>query len=289
MKSMFKLWRIYQYPKNLFVLAPLFFSGELLTGSKFYLAFLTMTAFCLMSSAMYIFNDWMDMDLDRQHPIKKNRPLASGSVIQPLAFLMMIVLIVLGIFICVYINWSVLLIAATYLTLMTAYSIWLKHQPILDLLIIALGFILRIFAGGFAIGVFVSPYLVMMTFFLAMFLALGKRHDEFIYCKTHKITPRPALNGYSNRLFDVAIGAVVTLMISGYFMDTVTNLNSPLVLKSPYSYLTTFFVIAGIMRYLQLIYVKKKSSDPSYLIFHDGILLSIVLLWILSLFVILYV
>lgn len=289
MKSILTLSRVYQYPKNLFVLTPVFFSGQLFLGHQFYLALLTMIAFCLMSSAMYIFNDWMDMDLDRQHPVKKNRPLASGSVIPPFAFLMMIIFLLLGLLMIACINWSVLIIAAAYLILMTAYSIWLKHQPVLDLLIIALGFILRIFAGGLATNIVVSPYLVMMTFFLALFLALGKRHDEFNYCRIHKITPRPALKGYSNRLFDIAISSVITLMVLGYFMYTVTAVNSQLVLKSPYLYLTTFFVIAGAMRYLQLIYVKKNSSDPSYLLFHDGILLSLVLLWSANLFVILYV
>jgi len=288
MNSVLKLWRIYQYPKNLFVLAPLFFSGQFFSKASFYPALLTMLAFCVMSSAMYIFNDWMDLDLDRQHPIKKNRPLVSGSVIQPIAFLMMLVFIIFGLCLCFFINWSVFIIAVAYLALMTAYSIWLKHLPVLDLLIISAGFILRVFAGAFAIGIMVSPYLTMMTFFLAMFLALGKRHDEFLYCKAHRISPRPALIGYSNRLFDVALSALMALMIGGYFMCAVTS-HSLLISKSPYFYLTTFLVIAGVMRYLQLIYVKKNSADPSYLLFHDGILLSIVGSWILSLFGILYV
>lgn len=285
--KLFKLCRMYQYPKNLFVLLPLFFSGKLVQINLFWPAVLTTIAFCLLASGTYIFNDWMDLDLDQQHPVKKNRPLASASWIKPYAFFLMLVLLILGCGLAYSINWNVLAVCSGYVILMIFYSLVLKHIPVIDLLVIAIGFVLRLLAGAFAVGVILSPYIVMMTFFLALFLGLGKRHHEFLYCQKNHIPTRPALEGYSERLFDTAIGIILSLMIAGYFMYTVLS-GSPAMLKCSYLYLTTFFVIAGAMRYLQLIYVKKSTGDPTLVLFQDKVLLAIVMLWILVLGIILY-
>ncbi len=287
MKTILKLCRIHQYPKNLFVMLPLFFSGNLLEPERLWPAVWTMVAFCLIASGVYIFNDWMDIDLDKQHPVKKYRPLANGSWIQPYAFFLMIFLLIVGCLIAYWVNWSVLLICGLYIVLMVFYSVILKHLAVVDLLMIGVAYILRLLAGAFAANVSLSPYIVMMTFFLALFLGLGKRHHEFLYCQEKNIPTRPALAGYSARLFDIATAIVMALIIVEYFMYTVLS-HSPAAMKSSYLYLTTFFVIGGSMRYLQLIYVKKSAEDPAFLLFHDRILLVTVLAWAVSLGVILY-
>lgn len=305
-----RLGRIYQYPKNLLIFAPLFFSGQMLIkshlemgeisyrlGPAFFNCFWTFVAFFLLASGTYIFNGWMDIDFNQLHPARKNRPLVIGTWINPCSFFLMLLFFLSGCWIAFLINWNVLFLCALYVAMVIFYSIIFKHIPILDILIWSIGFLLRLWAGSAATGIALSPFLLEMTFLLALFLGFGKRYSEFTYCKLNDLRVRPALVGYSERLFDLILGIILVMLVIRYFTYTVVGFaqqHSGYLSLSSTSVswvlsFTNFLMIFGMLRYLQLVYIKKKSADPSYLLLKDPLLFLLFLIWVLSYFWILYV
>ena len=200
-KGLIKLIRPHDYIKNLFIFAPLFFSGEM-SMALFFNALIAFVAFSAGASAVYILNDYQDIEHDRQHPKKRLRPLASGTVTKAHALCLMLILFIFSITLANSLSIFVLAYICTYLLLNVAYSFYLKNIAILDIAVIAIGFVLRLFVGAMATHVALSMWIVMMTFLLALFLALAKRrHDMLIFINTGN-KMREVISGYNIRFID---------------------------------------------------------------------------------------
>ncbi|MEW6388178.1 MAG: decaprenyl-phosphate phosphoribosyltransferase [Thermodesulfobacteriota bacterium] len=288
LKPYLQLARPHQYFKNAFVWLPLFFGYKLLDPQAVWLTFGAFLAFCLAASSVYIFNDLKDISEDRQHPVKRARPLASGAVRPGQAVVFSTVLLALSLAIVLaFLPPSIFLILAAYLVLNTVYSLFLKHRAIIDVFCIAVGFVLRIFAGGVAAGVPVSHWLVIMTFLLALFLALAKRRDDLMLLAQGHHTRR-SLDGYSLEFIQTGMAVMAAVIIVAYILYTV----SPETISkhgTDQLYLTSFWVIVGLLRYLQITLVEEKSGSPTEILVRDRFLQAIIFLWLLCFFLSFYV
>jgi len=283
-----RLVRPSQWIKNTVVLAGLIFAGEALSGSKSLLALEAFVAFCLLSSAVYIMNDIVDRERDRLHPLKKNRPLAAGTISIGSAFSLGVILCVGGIILSLLIGPEFLVVALAYFVLNIAYTLSLKNIVIIDVMAIATGFVLRAVAGAVAIEVIISEWLLISTFVLALFLGLGKRRHELISLEKEASSHRRILARYSPYLLDQLIGVVTASTVITYLFYTL----SPEVhakLGTAYLFVTIPFVIYGIFRYLYLVHKEDKGGSPTHVLLTDLPLLIDVLLWLASIVLILYI
>ncbi|MFH2035906.1 MAG: decaprenyl-phosphate phosphoribosyltransferase [Candidatus Zixiibacteriota bacterium] len=287
-KDIIKLFRPSQWIKNSVVLAGLIFSGEAHISSQVLTAVYAMFAFCLLSSTVYALNDIIDRKRDRLHPLKKNRPIASGKVSLSTAVISMIIIGIAGLTIAYFINSAFLLISASYIVLNIFYTIKLKNLVIIDVMTIAGGFVLRAVGGAVAINVEISGWLLITTFVLALFLGLGKRRHELIYLESEAAAHRSILEKYSTYLLDQLIGVVTASTVITYLFYTLSPDVSQK-LGTNYLYITIPFVIYGIFRYLYLVHKEEKGGSPTRLLLTDLPLLMDVLLWLGSLIIILYI
>jgi decaprenyl-phosphate phosphoribosyltransferase len=282
-----QLARPRQFVKNGFVLLPIFFGGKLGDLGALEQTLIAFAAFCLAAGGVYVLNDLKDIQEDRQHPAKKNRPLASGAIPPRRAMIFMAVLLLLA-------AWAgtllpkpdFLLILGAYLLLNVAYSFFLKHQAIIDVVCIALGFVLRVLAGGVAAVVPVSHWIVIMTFLLAIFLAMAKRRDDLLLAAEGH-SPRRSMDGYSLEFVSVSMAVMAAVIIVAYLLYTV----SPDTIQKHGTnqlYLTGFWVVVGLLRYLQLALVENRTGSPSKIFLQDHFLQAVLSLWILSFFFLLY-
>jgi len=282
------LARPHQYVKNGFVFFPLFFGHKLNQPEAVLATVKIFVAFCLTASAVYAFNDLRDIEADRQHPIKKTRPLAAGVLTRAEAGVFSAVLLLAGLGASLGLlgGWAAALVAA-YLALNLAYSFKLKHLAIIDVVCVAVGFVLRVFGGGLAAQVWISHWLVLMTFLLALFLALAKRRDDLLLAQEgHNL--RGSLDGYSLEFVSLSMVIMAAVLIVGYILYTV----SPEVVGKHGTsnlYLTTVFVIVGLLRYLQITLVMHKSGAPTMVFLTDFFLQTVVGLWFISFYLLLYV
>lgn len=286
-KLYLQLARPHQYVKNGFVWLPIFFGlklGNLWALEQTLIAFV---AFCLAASGVYVLNDLKDIQEDRRHPTKKNRPLASGAISPRGAVIFMAGLLLLAALAGSLLpKPDFLLILGAYLLLNVAYSFFLKHQAILDVVCIALGFVLRVLAGGVAAAVPISHWIVIMTFLLAIFLALAKRRDDLLLA-TEGQGARRAIDGYSLEFVSVSMAVMAAVIIVAYILYTV----SPDTIQKHGTdrlYLTGFWVVVGLLRYLQLALVENRSASPTKILLQDRFLQGVLTLWILSFFFLLY-
>jgi decaprenyl-phosphate phosphoribosyltransferase len=281
------LLRPHQWVKNAFLFLPLFFAGHFFEIAPILRTLAGFVAFCLVSSAVYILNDYIDIPFDKLHPEKCKRPLAAGLISKPLALGLLFSLSVAGLALAAWLDTWFLAILAFYFLMNLAYSLKLKHVAIFDISIIATGFVLRVHAGGIVGAVPISQWIVIMTFLLALFLALAKRRDDVIILHEKGDRMRPSVDGYNLEFVNSAMTAMAAVIIVSYVMYTV----SPEVearMGSPYLYGTTFFVILGLLRYFQISMVYKKSGSPTKALLKDKMLPLIVLGWIGSFFAIIY-
>jgi len=283
MKSYLLLLRPHHYIKNLFVLAPFLFTFEydLESLSQAVEAF---TLFCLVASSIYIFNDLSDIESDRQHPEKKHRPLANGDANTTAAIILMIALAGISLLIAGAINPNLLAVFILYILFNIAYSLRLKHIALIDIFIIAIGFVLRLFAGSIAIHVQPSAWIIIMTFLLALFLAIAKRRDDILLALQGKNT-RKNIDGYNLELVNASMVMMAAIIIVSYILYTV----SPEVtsrMHSDHLYLTACFVILGIFRYMQLTFVEEKSGSPTKIVLTDRFMQLTLLSWLASFLVI---
>jgi 4-hydroxybenzoate polyprenyltransferase len=276
-----KSMRPQQWIKNLFVFAPLVFSRNLLVGPLLLKTCEAFVAFCLVSSAHYIFNDLRDIEEDRKHPVKSSRPLASGRLKKGPAVAALVVIGVAGVGLAASINRPFLLITLGYLVLQTAYSMWLKHVVILDVFVIAAGFLIRVVAGGLAITVEISSWLLICTILLSLFLAMGKRRYELVLLDKDAASHRPILREYNTYLLDQMISVVTASTLLAYCLYTIS---AETVAKFGTRNLifTVPFVLYGIFRYLYLIHQKAGGGTPESLIIRDKPLLLDIFLWVLA-------
>ena len=290
MKKTLLLVRPQQWIKNGFVLIPMFFGGRLLNADDAIASVVTFFAFSFAASAIYCFNDIVDVDADRRHPVKCHRPIASGAVSVPTAYALMAVLVLLSALLLFFLPQragETAGIVAFYFLLNMAYCLWLKRHAIIDVCTVAFGFVLRILAGGMACNVAVSNWLVLMTFLLALFLSFAKRRDDVLRMNETGEPPRRNTIRYNLTFVNQAITITGTVTLVCYIMYTV----SPEVVSrfhAPYLYLTSIFVLAGLLRYMQLTVVDEVSGDPTKILLRDRFTQAIVVAWIMAFLLIIY-
>ena len=279
--------RPHQYIKNLFIFLPLFFALKITDTSLLLHAVIAFIAFSLTASAIYTLNDYHDIEEDKQHPKKKYRPLALGDISKSQAIVIMAVLGIAGFSLVSLLSIKAVGIMAAYVVMNIAYSFYLKHVAILDVMIIAIGFVLRLFIGSAVTDIPLSMWIVVMTFLLTLFMALAKRRDDvLIYLDTGK-KMRKVIDGYNLQFLDTAMAIMASVVIVSYTIYT----TSPEVVArvhSEYLYLTSLFVILGIMRYLQVAFVLKDSGSPTKIVLNDRFMQLTLIGWVLTFAWILY-
>ena len=281
-----KLLRVEQWVKNLFVFAPLFFSGKITQYDLLLESIFAFIIFSLIASSVYIINDYSDIESDKKHPEKQNRPLASGAISKSSALIILAVLLLLcggGIlFGQHYFHQNLCkfaVIIGFYFCMNLAYTFKLKHVAIIDVTIISIGFVLRVLAGGYATGIYISQWAILLTFVLALVLAIGKRRGELINAQISGRT-RKALDGYNVQFADIALSISCTLAIVCYLMFTL----SPEVQQRfhPRVFYTVIFVVFAFLRYLQQTLVYNRTESPTKIIYRDHYLQVTLVLWLAS-------
>ncbi len=272
MPALLQLMRPYQYTKNLFIFVPLFFAFEFTNPALLGPAALAFVAFCLMASAVYIFNDWRDIDEDRRHPVKSRRALPAGRVAPRTALLTALVLAVAGGVLMGLVSLPALLVTLAYVGMNLAYSLGLKQISIIDISLIATGFVLRLLVGAVVTGVALSVWIIVMTFLLALFLSLAKRRDDVLV--TPAANPR-----YNLKFLDAAMVMSASVVVLAYILWAI----SPEVaqrLGSDHVYLTSAFVVLGVLRYLQIAMVDEQSGDPAWVLLRDRFVQLVLAGWV---------
>ena len=286
-----QLLRPLQWLKNVFVFAPIFFSNNLLKPEFFWPTLAVFASFCLISSSIYCFNDLRDVEADRLHPKKCKRPIASGAVSVKGGYTMML-LCTIGAFLLIPLAESVntpylYIVIAAYWLMNIAYCLRLKQYAIIDVSIIAIGFVMRVLIGGLTTDVWVSHWLVMMTFLVTLFLAFTKRNDDYRIYEQTGMKPRISITGYNKTFINEATAIIASVTMVCYIMYTM----SPEVIArwgTRYVYLTSGWVLAGLLRYLQNMIVRGLSGSPTKSLVKDHFIQVCVAGWILSYFVIIY-
>lgn len=291
-KSILRLTRPKQWIKNMFVFIPMFFGGELFDLHSVWLAVLTFFAFSLVASSIYSYNDIVDIDADRNHPVKCMRPIASGEVSIRLGYILMTLTFCLGMGVLLLlppeVMSQVMAVIVFYYVLNLAYCSKLKQFAILDVCIVAFGFVLRILAGGFACELALSNWIVIMTFLLTLFMSFAKRRDDVLRMNSTGEAPRKNTVRYNLTFINQAITITASVTLVCYIMYCV----SPEVTErfdTPYLYLTFVFVLLGLLRYIQIAVVDEKSGDPTKIILRDHFSQIIVVAWLLSFLLMIYV
>jgi 4-hydroxybenzoate polyprenyltransferase len=275
-----------QWAKNLFVFAGLVFSHQLFSPAAL-TALAAFVVFCALSGVVYLLNDVADRDRDRLHPEKRLRPIAAGRLGVRAALVLAGLLLVGGLGAAFALNVRFGLTAAAYVVLLGAYSAWLKHLVIIDVLSVAMGFVLRAVAGVVAIEAQISGWLLICTILLALFLALGKRRHEYLALGGEAAQHRPVLGEYSGPLLDQMIAVVTASTVTAYALYT---MSSDVAVRLHGSWLpaTLPFVLYGIFRYLYLLYRRQLGGNPSELLLHDRALRLNTLGWVVAVLLILY-
>ncbi|TGN27142.1 UbiA prenyltransferase family protein [Empedobacter tilapiae] len=286
MLNYLKLIRVNQWVKNLFVFLPIFFSGKLFEIDLFIESFYGFLIFSFVASSIYIINDYVDIEKDKKHPEKKNRPLASGKISKSNALTLFFVLIFITSLLIWFLgNKQVAILIAIYFFMNLAYSFKLKQIAILDVIIIATGFLLRVFVGGYMTGILVTDWTILLVFDLALILALGKRRGELINADLEGIT-RKSLDGYNLNFLNSALSLTCTVAVICYMMFIV----SPETQSKFHHYIiyTFVFVFAAVLRYLQQTFVYMKTESPTKLIFKDHFLQFLIIMWGISYVLLIY-
>ncbi len=283
-----KLARPVQWLKNGIILLALIFAGELTNPEKTEQALLAIAIFCLLSSAVYIFNDLVDREKDRRHPLKKDRPIASGRISIGTAVATIVILGNAGLAAAWLINMNFFVTAVIFLGLNLFYTLWLKHIVIVDVMCIALGFVVRAYAGAFAIDVPASKWMIINTLLLALFLGFGKRRHELIALEDGAAAHRRSLSNYSPYLLDQLMAVVTPSVLVMYMLYSFSSEVS-IKLGTQNLFVTIPFVVYGLFRYLYLIHQEEKGGSPTRVLISDMPIMITVLLWLITSSLVLYV
>lgn len=291
MKHLLRLIRPKQWIKNFFVFIPMFFGGALLRTDVAEGTLFTFLAFCFAASSVYCFNDIYDVQADRRHPVKSQRPIAAGVISVRQGYALMVLMLLLSVLMLLLLPLAVRGhvggVLAVYYVMNLAYCAQLKRYAILDVCIVAFGFVLRIMAGGAAGVVPLSQWVVLMTFLLTLFLSFAKRRDDVLRMNATGEAPRVNTSRYNLTFINQAITITASVTLVCYIMYTV----SPEVTNhfhTQHLYLTSVFVLLGLLRYIQIAVVDQRSGDPTKVILHDHPTQLVVVGWILSFLVIIY-
>ena len=286
--SLGMLWallRPHHWIKNGFLVAPLFFTPSAVNARSVAVVTLGVISFSALSSAVYILNDYLDRDADRAHPVKRTRPLAAGLVPVPAALTLMAALAAGGLVLAAALSPLFALVAGAYLLNNLLYSLRLKHVAIVDAFLIALGFLLRVQGGAILAGVTLSAWIMIMTGLLALFLAMAKRRDDLV--KGLSGDHRRSLEGYNKPFLDAAMVVLLAAVLVAYLIYT-TDQEVMARLRTDQLPLTAPFVVAGLLRYLQIVLVEERSGSPTTLLLTDRFLIAAVVGWIATFGVLLY-
>ena len=292
MKAYLKLLRVEQWVKNLFVFIPLFFSGKIFETTQLFETIFSFIIFSFTASSIYIINDYSDIESDRVHPEKCRRPLASGEISVGRAKLVLVGLVISTIGLIISLSdvfgYNVLKFGAvisSYFVMNLVYTFRLKHIAIVDISIIAVGFVLRVLAGGYATGIVVSQWAIILTFVLALVLAVGKRRGELVNTQLLGNT-RKALDGYNIQFADIVLSISVTLAIVSYIMFVI----SPETQKEFTNkvFYTFIFVIFAFLRYLQQTLVYNRTESPTKMIYKDRYIQVVLALWGFAFLILIY-
>lgn len=291
MKNIIRLIRPYQWVKNVFVFLPVFFGGALFHAESLLGSLAAFFSYCFAASAIYCYNDIHDVEDDRRHSEKCHRPIALGAVSIAKGYVIMVVMMLLSVLTVLAVgerNVHLGIVIAVYFVLDIAYCRVLKRFAVVDVCVLSFGFVLRILAGSAATGIVASHWLVMMTFLLALLLSFAKRRDDVVKMLATGEAPRHNTRRYNMTFVNQAITVTAAVTLVCYIMYTI----SPEVTARTnfgYGYLTTVFVILGLLRYMQLTSVDNKSGDPTKLLYSDRFLQAVIALWLLSYVLMIYV
>lgn len=283
-----QLIRPQQWVKNIFVFLPLFFGRHLLDIDYCFLSLTAFLSFCFASSGIYCLNDILDTDYDKKHKEKCKRPIASGAIAKKNAYYIMLIcwMISFLLVLCVgHSNPQVIIpsiaIILLYLFLNIAYCLKLKHIAIIDVFIIAIGFVLRVIMGGVITTIELSQWIVLMTFLLALFIAVAKRRDDLILYDNSGEKLRRNINRYNITFMNQALGILASVTMVCYIMYTVSE-DVVSRIGNSYVYMTSIFVLAGILRYLQITIVDEKSGSPTIVLQKDRFIQACILAWLIT-------
>ena len=291
MKNIIRLIRPHQWVKNLVVLLPVFFGGALLHIESVYAGLVTALCFSFAASSIYCLNDIVDVEDDRQHPVKCHRPMASGAISIAQGYTLMFLMFFLSMLSTFLLRQSQLETASIilfYWLLNIAYCLKLKQYAIIDVCVVSFGFVLRILAGGYATSIHLSKWIVLMTFLLMLFLSFAKRRDDVVRMNETGHAPRQNTIRYNLTFINQAITITSSVTLVCYIMYTV----SPETIQNfhtDYLYLTSVFVLVGLLRYIQIAVVDKRSGDPTKVMLHDRFMQFVVLAFGLAFLFIIYV
>ena len=285
-----RIIRTHQWIKNVFVLIPLFFGEALTDPAALTAGCITMVAYSFAASAIYCLNDIIDVDADRAHPVKCKRPIASGEVSVREAYGLMALMLILSAGVVALLDNALAVggIITFYVALNVLYCVKLKDSAIIDVCIVAFGFVLRILAGGVATGVVLSKWIVLMTFLLALFLSFAKRRDDVLRMDATGVAPRKNTIRYNLTFINQAITITGAVMLVCYIMYTVSP-ETIAHFHSDYLYLTSVPVLVGLLRYIQIAIVDKKSGDPTKVVLKDRATQLIILAWFLAFVFFIYI
>ena len=291
MREYIQLLRPLQWIKNGFVFAPIFFSNNLLKWDYLQPTLIVFVSFCLISSAIYCFNDLQDVEGDRQHPKKRKRPIASGAVSIRAGYMLMglctlLSLAVLSLVKSVNTPYLYIIIIG-YWIMNIAYCLKLKQIAILDVTIIAIGFVMRVLIGGLTTDIWISHWLVLMTFLLTLFLAFAKRNDDYRIFEQTGTKPRVSITGYNQTFINEATAIIASVTMVCYIMYTMSE-DVIQRMGTRYVYLTSGWVLAGLLRYLQNMIVYGLSGSPTKSMVKDRFIQLCILGWLASFFAIIY-
>lgn len=287
MNEIIKTMRPRQWTKNLFLFAGLVFSLQAFNPILLFKVILAFIIFCGLSGSIYILNDLVDVEKDRQHPEKAQRPIASGNLSVLLAKTAFVIIFITAFFFAFLLDFKFFLICILYFILNLGYSFYLKKIVIIDVMIIAAGFVFRAIAGAVVIDVEISPWLLICTFFLALFLAFCKRRNELVTVEQKKGNSREVLTRYTPEVLDQMISVVTASSLMAYSFYTISDTVQQK-FHTGYLFLTIPFVLFGIFRYLYLVHRENLGGSPEIILLKDIPMNIDVILWIITIFIILY-
>lgn len=287
MKEIIKLLRINQWLKNGFIFAPLFFSGNLFDLDKIKWCIYAFLAFSFCASSIYIINDINDTEKDKLHPVKKNRPFAKGTVKKNTGIILFVAFSLSSLLLAYTINLNFLIVLLVYFIMNLLYSYGLKKISLVDIIIISIGFVLRVTAGGVVTQIEISHWLYIMTFLIALFIAFAKRRDDVLIEMETGEKMRKSISGYNLEFISSAISILCGVLIVSYLL----YITSPEItgrFQNKPIYISTLFVVVGVLRYLQITIVEKNSGSPTKILTKDKFIQFILAGWVLFFAFIIY-
>ena len=273
-----KLLRVKQYIKNLFMFLPVIFGMQMFNMHVIAKVTLGAVIFSLACSVIYILNDIKDVNEDRNHPKKSKRPIASGEITIKHALFCSLLLLVFSLACSFFMNYKFGLCVLTYLIMNLLYTYKLKYLPIIDTIVISIGFLIRVFAGGILASISISEYLILMTFLISLFIAFAKRYDDVLLAAQGKST-RKSICGYNKEFIIISMAVIASINIVSYILYTLSE-NTIEQFGTNNLYLSSIFVIAGFLRYFQITFVNQTSGSPTEILCKDKFIITTIILWL---------